>query len=164
MPIIITHGHVRSGVDPEHTPSGIHQIRMLELPFIPSVVFVGTGKRFFEVCRALIEERRLAEQAHVIATPFCGVSDFLDTNQDKIWFASSIPPCPTSHYYGLANTPGFDAWQFVTAQPDDALFLAGPELMNALGVKDPEKGALYKIDGRSRTLELLLLPDTIEQD
>lgn len=150
MSLIITHGLRHSGTNPTHTAKGLEQLWALELPYRPAFVLVGTGARFREMYGVLWSKWLIGVPMKF--SSFCGSADGFDA-PDTIVLADG-ETCKLEDYMGLANTPGFDAWAFVGSQPADTLFLAGGELVTALGIAKPAKGVIYQVDAEARTINL----------
>jgi hypothetical protein len=156
MTLIITHGHHYNGADPGHTPEGLAQIRRiaesLNLPI--EMVIRGTGRRFEEMKQPLYDAGKIGNDTPARVSPFCGGAEYFDPPKTVI--LPNGAPCPTREYFGLASgLLGFDPWKFVNAFPDDTIFLAGDELLMALGEKKPAKGALYSLDPADRVCHLI---------
>ncbi len=140
---LITHAVRKDGALPETTPEGLAQFAKLpHLDGVVSLIVIGTGVRFMEIYWELIKNGQLDPALPIKYSPFCGSADGLD-QPDTIVLANGIR-CKMADYIGFGSTSAFDTWKFIDEQPDGTLFLAGGELMIALGhdVKVP-KAALF---------------------
>ena len=155
MALLITHGLRNSGEDPVHTPEGLKQIQRvvasLTLPI--GMVVIGTGWRFQQMFKLLYDAGKVGKDVPCRLTPFCGGAEGFDPPSTIILPNSGT--CQLKEYIGLGSGFGFDPWQFVNSFQGDTLFLAGGELLTALGVEKPSKGALYGIDHAERVCHLI---------
>jgi hypothetical protein len=145
---LITHGERNNGVNPGHTIEGIAQINALRLPEGITQVVIGTGLRFREIYEA-VSSQLFPVRGAVRYSPFCGSADALDP--DRCVVLADGTRVPLDHYLGVGTVPGFDAWAFVSAMPDNCLLCAGNELLIALGAKAiAARGQLYEIYPNSK--------------
>lgn len=148
MVYFITHGKRNFGINPSHTRDGILQIAKLALPEEISLVVIGTGWRFQEIYRTMINRGHLSQDIPVKHSPFCGSVDGLEANKDVI--LSDGTTVSLSDYISIGSEC-FDPWKFLSDLPDNALLCAGGELMMALGLKDiNEKGELFELDPKKK--------------
>lgn len=150
---IVTHGARLNGVNPRHTQEGLAQIASLRIPTDIKCVIVGTGKRFWEVFQTLSEKNPIAPDAPVLVSPFCGSADAF-TPPSTIVLTSGME-VPLKSYIGINNTDRFDAFGWVSDQPEGTLFIAGAEFLVALGLEKPSKGALYALNDVDKTVTLI---------
>lgn len=155
MALLITHGLRLNGADPGHTPEGLEQVRRviasLTLPI--GMVVIGTGRRFQEMFGVLYDSNKVEPEVPCRLTPFCGGAEGFDPPTTII--LPNGEPCQLKEYIGLSSGFGFDPWTFVNSFPGDTLFLAGGELLMALGEQNLSKGALYGIDHADRVCHLI---------
>ncbi|MDH4330694.1 MAG: hypothetical protein OEV93_04035 [Candidatus Moranbacteria bacterium] len=152
MIFIATHGFRFSGKDPIHTIKGLNQIdyliAILETKQIATVV-VGTGSRFQEMYDIL--KSAIPEGARKVHAIFCGTSDGLEEDGVTV-ILNNGRQVHIEDYAGLIKSRCFNPWEFIKMFGDNVLFLAGGELMLALGLGDiNEKGQLYEIDPETKT-------------
>jgi hypothetical protein len=153
MKHLITHGLRNSGALPQHTAAGLAQLANLpKLEGITKVV-VGTGLRFMEIYRSLVENGKLDASVPIAYSPFCGSVDGLDP-PDTVVLANGTE-CKLGDYIGFGDTAAFDPWAFIGEQPDGTLFLAGGELMIALGAGKTPKAALFELNVETRDFGLI---------
>ena len=140
---LVTHGERNGGYNPSLTPGGVGQadkVRDCQLPKIPrpKLVVVGTGARFEQMAKHMgLDE--IPRQF----SPLCGSGDALESGNTIA--ISTGRKVPANDYIGLAGTPGFDAWKFVSSFPGRTLFCAGAEMTQALGFSS-ERGCLYELN------------------
>lgn len=153
MRLLITHGLRRGGVAPRHTAKGL--VQLASLPKLEGVtrVVVGTGARFVEIYWALVENGKLDQSMPVAYSPFCGGAEGFDAPNVVLTDGSL---CDMSAYIGIGNTAAFDAWKFIEEQPDGTLFLAGGELMIALGCVNPPKAALFALEPEKKGFKFIV--------
>lgn len=149
---LVSHGERKNGANPKHKKGGLEQIQNLPIPIDIARFIVGTGNRFHEVFKTIRRFRR-GLYVPVFFSPFCGSADGLDPD-DTIVMANG-GRCLNTKYLGL-DSPWFDAWGLVNSHPDRTLFVAGGELMIALGLKSIyKKGCLYELYPETRTGKLI---------
>lgn len=152
MVYLITHGKRDFGLDPRHTREGAGQIRDLahkleRLPREISLVIIGTGIRFYQIYRILIS---ILGGIPIKFSPFCGSADGLEAD-GKIITVDNRTVIPDD-YIGLIGSSCFNAWEFVSNLPNNALLCSGGELLIALGQeKIYKKGQLYELDPETKT-------------
>lgn len=154
MRYAITHGLRHAGRDPGHTEAGFNQLDKLALPENIPLLVAGEGRRFEEMLLRFYQNKNLSPALPRYFTPFCGGAAGFDA-PDDIVLVTGTRISLKDEYLGLANTPAFRAWEFVSLQPDGTLFLTGGEFLTALGVAKPAKGAIYRIDPAERLVELV---------
>jgi hypothetical protein len=142
---LIVHGEMGNGRDPKHTELGLKKIRAIQLPKEIAIVVTGTGRRMLEILE--IVKARLPSPIQITYSPFCGSGDILKKNQIILSGGRIIN---LMDYDGLYSSPDnlalFNAWNWVKQYPNNTLFLAGRELMTALGLaKISEEGCLYEL-------------------
>lgn len=149
MVYLVTHGKRNFGVNPSHTFEGIQQIRNLVPPKKISLVVIGTGWRFKEIYKTMIDRGYLSQDTPVKYSPFCGSADGLEANKDIILVDGTTV---SLNDYISIGSDCFDAWRFVSNLPDRTLLCTGGELMTALGLKNiREQGQLFELDPKTKT-------------
>jgi len=145
MVYLITHSEKAFGTNPPLARKGILQIEKLVLEEEPPLVVIGTGKRFQEIYKTMIDRGHLQHGTPVKYSPFCGSADSLEANKKDLTLADGTT-ISLDDYIGIENDC-FDAWSFLFDLPDKTLLCAGKELMIALGLGSiNEKGQLFELD------------------
>lgn len=150
---LITHGHQHLGCNSGHNDAGFAQLDNLILPDDVTRVIVGTGQRFEEMLLRFYQRGKLSTNLPRYFSPFCGGPEAFDT-PDEIILVTGTRICLEAEYIGMDNHWGFNPQGFIRSQPDNALFLTGSELMQALHVDRPAHGALYCLS-RNNKIKLL---------
>ncbi|MFA5926158.1 MAG: hypothetical protein WC831_04440 [Parcubacteria group bacterium] len=149
---LITHGErIPETANPGHTEEGLAQIRSLVLPADVSLIMAGTGQRFEDILKIISEKLK---GVPVKYSPFCGGAESRGSNKTIILASGNV--IPAESYVGLKAADIFDPWRLLEAVPDRTLFLAGGELLGALGFQSiKHKACLYGIDLAKRTAIIL---------
>ena len=150
---LVTHGHRQNGPDPGHNQDGFKQLNNLVLPNNITRVVVGTGRRFEEMLLHFYQSNQLSTELPRYFSPFCGGAEGFDV-PDEITLVTGTCISLKAEYIGMNNKWGFNPHGFIRSQPERTLFLTGDELMMALGVTQPTRGALYHLS-RNNKVQLL---------
>jgi hypothetical protein len=139
-----------------HVPQGLRQFRACARHLANiSCVVVGLDSLTQEMKTDLQGEMILPSTVEVWGSPFCTLGALVADNSPIIRLTNHWSSCNRAHYVGLAS-PYFEPWGFVRSFAEGALFLAGDELLLALGASEVERGALYRLDPTDQSIARIM--------
>lgn len=165
---VITHGEVdqlEGIVNPRLTETGKQQVAelvRLHRMVVPNVVYLGTGRRFYDSYQAILNALGLKWLPNTIFwSPLLGSADIgrvTETGGTDVMLANGAL-AENGHYVDLIDTPGVDLWTWIfylgrKHMNANVLFVTDRKFVGAL-INGAESASIYEINPNTRAIRKL---------